>query len=112
MDQEVENGNVGQDGGRKRPLKPLWGVRVGVTQEVEQFFLPMLLSSAAVVPPCEGSTFEILLANQNHGLKAKCAITEGKCQPLPPPLCFPTKCYNGNGEFIPLHPLFQFVVFF
>lgn len=51
--------------------------------------------------------------NQNHGPKAKCAITEGKWQPLPPPLCFPSKCYNGNGEFIPLHPLFCFgLVFF
>lgn len=71
----------------------------------------MLLSNAAVVPPCQGSTFEILLANQNHRPKAKCAVTEGKCQPLPPPLCFPTKCYNGNGEFIPLHPLFWLVFF-
>lgn len=112
MDQQVENGNVGQDGGRKHPLKPPWGVRVGITQEVEQIFLPLLLSNAAVVPPCQGSTFEIPLANQNHGPKAKCAITEGKLQPLLPPLCFPSKCYNGNSEFIPLHPLFWFGFFF
>lgn len=38
----------------------------------------MLPSNAAVVPPCQGSTFEIPLANQNHGPKAKCAVTEGK----------------------------------
>lgn len=77
MDQQVENGNVGQDGGGKHPLKPVWGVRVGVTR-VERFFLPVLLSIAALVSPCHGSTFEIPLAHQNHGPKAKCAVTEGK----------------------------------
>lgn len=48
------------------------------------------------------------LHNETLGPEAKCTVTRGKRKRLPSPFCFPTKRYNGNGEFIPPHPFFFF----
>lgn len=70
-------------------------------------FLPMLPSNAAVVPPCQGSTSPCKPKPWPQG---QMWHHWGQIM-LPPPLCFPSKCYSGNGEFIPLHPLFCFGFF-
>lgn len=63
---------------RKASFKIIMGSQGWCNPGGWAIFLPMLPSNAAVVPPCQGSTFEIPFVNQNHGPKAKCAVTEGK----------------------------------
>lgn len=104
---ELENGNAGQDGGEKHPLKTPWGVGVGLTWEVERSFsAPASLRWLPWSHRAGAARLKSPLHSETLGPEAKRTVTEGKWKRLPSPFCFPTKRYSGNGEFIPPHPFF------
>lgn len=103
---------MGQDGGEEHPLKTPWGVRVGLTREVERSFSAR--ASLRWLPwshRAGAAHLKSPLHNETLGPEAKRTVTEEKWKRLPSPFCFPTKRYNGNGEFIPPHPFFFFFFF-
>lgn len=104
-----KNGKVRQAGGEKHPLKTPWGVQAwfnlgGWAKFLCPRFSPALLWSHRAGAAHLKSPFH----KENLAPRANVLSPRGNGNACLHHFVFPTKRYNGNGEFIPPHLFFLF----